>query len=147
VFAINPHMLLVSCGATRTGVSAPAPRYSKNVRRSICTSEIYTYRVSEWNALRVVSRKRGSNRANLHRASAIDVSEMTSAMCLATVSGRRACLAYSANCPSPSKKDFIAVFGSKGVAWTWEARAKALGLSSAEEVAAKFQSLLRKAAR
>jgi hypothetical protein len=47
----------------------------------------------------------------------------------------------------PSKKDFIAVFGPKGVAWTWEARAKAVGLSSPEEVASKFQSLLRKAAR
>ena len=47
----------------------------------------------------------------------------------------------------PSKKDFIAVFGPKGVAWTWEARAKAVGLASAEDVASKFQSLLRKAAR
>ena len=47
----------------------------------------------------------------------------------------------------PSKKDFIVVFGPKGVAWTWKARAKALGLTSAEEVASRFQSLLEKAAR
>jgi hypothetical protein len=47
----------------------------------------------------------------------------------------------------PSKKDFIAVFGPKGVAWTWEARAKGVGLTAAEEVASKFQSLLKKAAR
>jgi hypothetical protein len=47
----------------------------------------------------------------------------------------------------PSKKDFIAVFGPKGVAWTWEARARAVGLTSTEEVASKFQSLLKKAAR
>lgn len=47
----------------------------------------------------------------------------------------------------PSKKDFIAVFGKQGVAWTWEARAEAVGLTSTEEVASKFQSLLKKAAR
>jgi hypothetical protein len=34
------------------------------------------------------------------------------------------------------------VFGKKGVQWTWEARAKALNLTSAEEAAAQFQSLL-----
>ena len=44
----------------------------------------------------------------------------------------------------PSKKDFVAVFGKQGVTWTWEARAKAMGLASAEECAAKFKSLLRK---
>jgi hypothetical protein len=37
IFAINPHMLLASCEPVRTGVSAAAPRYSKNVRQSICT--------------------------------------------------------------------------------------------------------------
>jgi hypothetical protein len=47
----------------------------------------------------------------------------------------------------PSKKEFIAVFGKQGVAWTWEARAKAIGLDSAGECAATFQSLLKKAAR
>jgi hypothetical protein len=30
-------MLLASCEPVRTGVSAAAPRYSKNVRQSICT--------------------------------------------------------------------------------------------------------------
>lgn len=47
----------------------------------------------------------------------------------------------------PKKSEFVKVFGSKGPAWTWEARAKAVGLASAEECAAKFQSLLKKAAR
>jgi hypothetical protein len=47
----------------------------------------------------------------------------------------------------PKKSDFVRVFGKKGVAWTWESRAKALGIASAEECAAKFQSLLKKAAR
>ena len=47
----------------------------------------------------------------------------------------------------PSKKEFLTVFGKSGPAWTWEARAKAVGLASAEECAAKFQSLLKKAAR
>ena len=47
----------------------------------------------------------------------------------------------------PKKSDFIRVFGKKGVAWTWTARAKSLGIPSAEECAEKFQSLLRKAAR
>ena len=46
----------------------------------------------------------------------------------------------------PSTKDFIAAFGPKGVAWAWEARAKAVGLAFAEDVASKFQSLLKKAA-
>jgi hypothetical protein len=45
----------------------------------------------------------------------------------------------------PKKSDFVRVFGKKGPAWTWEARAKALGLASAEDCAAKFQSLLAKA--
>jgi hypothetical protein len=47
----------------------------------------------------------------------------------------------------PKKSDFVKVFGKKGIAWTWEARAKAVGLVSAEECAAKFQSLLAKAVR
>jgi hypothetical protein len=48
---------------------------------------------------------------------------------------------------SPDKAAFKKVFGPKGVAWTWEARAKAVGLPSAEECAASFQSLLKKASR
>ena len=47
----------------------------------------------------------------------------------------------------PKKSEFVKVFGSKGPAWTWEARAKAVGVASAEECAAQFQSLLKKAAR
>jgi hypothetical protein len=46
---------------------------------------------------------------------------------------------------NPKKQDFVKVFGKKGPAWTWEARAKAIGLASAEQCAAKFQSLLKKA--
>jgi hypothetical protein len=45
----------------------------------------------------------------------------------------------------PKKQDFIKVFGKKGVAWTWEQRAKAVELPSAEACAEKFQSLLKKA--
>ena len=45
----------------------------------------------------------------------------------------------------PKKSDFIRVFGKKGPAWTWEQRAKQAGLASAEECAASFQSLLKKA--
>ena len=47
----------------------------------------------------------------------------------------------------PDKAAFKKVFGPKGVAWTWEARAKAVGLASAEECAEKFSKLLAKAAR
>jgi hypothetical protein len=47
----------------------------------------------------------------------------------------------------PKKSDFIRVFGKKGVAWTWEARAKSLGVASAEQCASQFQSLLKKASR
>lgn len=45
----------------------------------------------------------------------------------------------------PSKQDFIHVFGKPGVAWTWVARAKAVGLNSAEECARKFPSMRSKA--
>src|SRR5260370_36075923 len=53
IFAINPHIPLASCEPARMGVSATAPRYSKNVRRSICTCQIYACRfgdgmTSEW---------------------------------------------------------------------------------------------------
>jgi hypothetical protein len=47
----------------------------------------------------------------------------------------------------PKKSDFIKVFGKMGPAWTWETRAKAVGMSSAEECAASFQSLLKRAGR
>jgi hypothetical protein len=47
----------------------------------------------------------------------------------------------------PKKSDFVRVFGKQGPAWTWEARAKHVGLASAEECAASFQSLLKKAGR
>jgi hypothetical protein len=46
----------------------------------------------------------------------------------------------------PSKKDFLHVFGDMGAKWTWEARAKAVGLRSAEAAAEKFQAMLRKPA-
>lgn len=45
----------------------------------------------------------------------------------------------------PKKQDFVKVFGKKGPAWTWEARAKAVGLATAEECATRFQLLLKKA--
>jgi len=47
----------------------------------------------------------------------------------------------------PKKSDFTKVFGKKGPGWTWEARAKAVGLATPEECAVKFQSLLKKAGR
>ncbi len=34
----------------------------------------------------------------------------------------------------PKKQDFIHVYGKPGVAWTWERRAQAVGLASAEAV-------------
>ncbi len=45
----------------------------------------------------------------------------------------------------PKKQDFVKVFGKRGPAMVWTARAKAVGLDNAEACAAKFQSLLRKA--
>ena len=46
----------------------------------------------------------------------------------------------------PSKEDVVKVYGTaKAIAWTWVARAKAAGLSSAEEAATQFQSMLAKA--
>jgi hypothetical protein len=47
----------------------------------------------------------------------------------------------------PKKAEFVKVFGKKGPAMTWVARAEAAGLASAEEVAEKFPRLLAKAAR
>ncbi len=44
----------------------------------------------------------------------------------------------------PKKSDFIHVYGKPGVAWTWERRAQAVGLASAEEAAEKFQAMLAK---
>ena len=45
----------------------------------------------------------------------------------------------------PSKAQFIKVFGKDGAKWTWERRAKEVGLASAEEAAAQFQKMLTKA--
>src|SRR5438552_9927668 len=47
----------------------------------------------------------------------------------------------------PKKSDFIHVYGKAGVLWTWERRAQAVGLPSAEEAAEKFQAMLAKPAR
>ena len=47
----------------------------------------------------------------------------------------------------PKRSDFIHVYGKPGVAWTWEARAKAVGLDSAEAAAEKFQAMLAKPAK
>jgi hypothetical protein len=47
----------------------------------------------------------------------------------------------------PKKTEFVRVFGKRGPLMTWEQRAAAVELSSAEEVAEKFQSLLKKASR
>ena len=47
----------------------------------------------------------------------------------------------------PSKKDFLHVYGDMGAKWTWEARAKAVGLPSAEAAAEKFQAMLAKPAK
>lgn len=42
----------------------------------------------------------------------------------------------------PTKSQFIRVYGKDGAKWTWEQRAKHAELSSAEEAAKKFQSML-----
>jgi len=47
----------------------------------------------------------------------------------------------------PKKGQFIAVFGQRGDRMTWEQRAAHAGLASAEEAAAKFQSMLAKQGR
>lgn len=41
----------------------------------------------------------------------------------------------------PKKEDFIHVYGAMGAKWTWVARAKAVGLNTAEEAAAQFQKM------
>jgi hypothetical protein len=41
----------------------------------------------------------------------------------------------------PTKQDFIHVYGEMGAKWTWVARAKAVGLSTAEEAAKQFQKM------
>ena len=46
----------------------------------------------------------------------------------------------------PTKQDFTHVYGEMGAKWTWVARAKAVGLNTAEEAAAEFQKMLAKAA-
>jgi hypothetical protein len=40
IFAINPDIPLASFESASTGVSATAPMYSKNVRRSISTRQV-----------------------------------------------------------------------------------------------------------
>ena len=47
----------------------------------------------------------------------------------------------------PKKSDFVHVYGKAGVLWTWERRAQAVGLASAEEAAEKFQAMLAKPAK
>ena len=39
----------------------------------------------------------------------------------------------------PKKEDFLHVYGPQGAKWTWVARAKAVGLNTAEEAAREFQ--------
>jgi hypothetical protein len=46
----------------------------------------------------------------------------------------------------PGKQDFIHVYGPMGHKWTWVARAKAVGLSTAEEAAQQFQDMRTKPA-
>lgn len=41
----------------------------------------------------------------------------------------------------PAKQDFIHVYGEMGAKWTWVARAKAVGLNTAEEAAKEFQRM------
>lgn len=41
----------------------------------------------------------------------------------------------------PKKQDFIHVYGPMGAKWTWVARAKAVGLNTAEDAAAQFQKM------
>lgn len=47
----------------------------------------------------------------------------------------------------PSHADFRKVYGPKGPAMTWEARAKAVGLETADAAAGLFQDMLAKASR
>jgi hypothetical protein len=44
----------------------------------------------------------------------------------------------------PKKEDFIHVYGPMGAKWTWIARAKAVGLNTAEEAAKEFQVMRAK---
>jgi hypothetical protein len=44
----------------------------------------------------------------------------------------------------PTREQVVHVFGDSGVAWTWAARAKAVGMKSGEEVARRFPELLKK---
>ncbi len=46
----------------------------------------------------------------------------------------------------PKKQDFLHVYGSMGARWTWEQRAKAVGLPTAEMAATQFQAMLKKPA-
>ena len=46
----------------------------------------------------------------------------------------------------PKKADFLHVYGSMGARWTWEQRAKAVGLPTAEMAATQFQAMLKKPA-
>ena len=46
----------------------------------------------------------------------------------------------------PKKQDFLHVYGSMGARWTWEQRAKAVALPTAEMAATQFQAMLKKPA-
>ena len=55
---------------------------------------------------------------------------------------RREGLRLFAIAGKPKKQDFIRVYGEKGDRWTWEQRAKAVGLATAEEAAKMFPEML-----
>ena len=55
---------------------------------------------------------------------------------------RREGLRLFALAGKPKKQDFVTVYGDKGDRWTWEQRAKAVGLATAEEAAEEFPSML-----
>jgi hypothetical protein len=101
-------------------------------------------------AVKKFKQSQAATKADVKKAAANDKSEASLASTMMPVErgkARAEGLRLYKLAGRPTKKDFIAVFGPKGVAWTWEARAKAVGLASAVEVASKFPSLLKQAAR
>ena len=46
----------------------------------------------------------------------------------------------------PKKEDFLHVYGAMGAKWTWEQRAKAVGVPTAELAATQFRAMLKKSA-